>query len=259
MNISQTEKKTNESLHRENLTVLVPCLNEEKTIESTIADILQTIPELPLDVRILMIDDGSSDETRDKMEQICRQNGNCELIVNQKNLGLGRSVLNAYTKIEPRTWVTVLPGDNEIMFQSIKNYIPECKDHDIILGYLHNPVIRTLMRRLASFMFSKTINILYGYPYRYLNGLKLYRIEVFKGIEICSSGHAFNAELLAKALLRDPLLQIGEAPFSARGRSDGNSKAFRLSSIWQAVKEVVIGYQSVIKYRKHNTRNNYNP
>ena len=159
MNIPQTEKKTNEYLHREKLTVLVPCLNEEKTIESTIADILQTIPELPLDIRILMIDDGSSDETRNKMEQICRQNGNCELIVNKTNIGLGRTVVNAYTRIEPGTWVTVLPGDNEIMFQSIKNYIPECKDHDIILGYLHNPVIRTLTRRFASFMFTKTFGL----------------------------------------------------------------------------------------------------
>lgn len=256
MNTSQTTQQMNENSQRERLTVVVPCLNEENSIEGTIADILKLIPEIPVDVRILMIDDGSTDETRKKMEEILRKHNNCDLIVNQNNLGLGRSVLNAYETIEPGSWVTVLPGDNEIMFQSIKNYIPACKDHDIILGYLHNPVIRTITRRFASFMFSKTVNILYGFPYRYLNGLKMYRIEAFKDIEVCSSGHAFNAELLAKALLRNPLLRIGEVPFSARGRSKGNSKAFRLKSIWQAVKEVIIGYKSVIKFRNEITLKN---
>jgi hypothetical protein len=94
------------------------------------------------------------------------------------------------------------------------------------------------------------MRILYGFPLRYLNGMKLYRIEAFRGIEVVSAGHGFNAELLAKAVLRNPDLRIGEAPFLARGRAHGQSKAFRPQSIARSVHEALTGYLSVCAYRR---------
>ena len=77
----------------------------------------------------------------------------------------------------------------------------------------------------------------------------MYRVEAFKGIEVVSGGHAFVAELLAKAQLRRPDLRIGEVPFFARGRASGSSKAMRPSSIFRAVREVWLGARSVARYR----------
>ena len=37
---------------------------------------------------------------------------------NPRNLGVGRSVMNAYEEIEDDSWVTVLPGDNEFLGNS---------------------------------------------------------------------------------------------------------------------------------------------
>jgi len=232
------------------LTVIVPCKDEAENIERTIESIDRVLPELDVQVHILMVDDGSTDGTSDVMEKICEQRSDCEMLVQEINRGLGRTVLNAYHHIPEDHWVTVFPGDNELVFDSIKKFLAMRDEHDLILGYLQNPVIRTVVRRVASTLFSTVVRFVYGYPYQYLNGMKLYRVRVFKDIDVISTGHAFNAELLAKAILREPSLQIGEAPFIARGRATGATKAFRPGSVLIALRDVFWGYKSVCDYRE---------
>lgn len=232
------------------LTVVVPCKNEALNIERAIESIERVIPDLDVDVHILMIDDGSSDGTAEVMNKICAERSNCRMLVQQINRGLGRTVLNSYHHIPEDHWVTVFPGDNELVFDSIKNHLAMRHDFDLVLGYLQNPVIRTVVRRVASTLFSTVVRFIYGYPYRYLNGTKLYRVGVFKDIEVISTGHAFNAELLAKAILRNPGLRVGEAPFIARGRAAGATKAFRPGSVLTALRDVFWGYKSVCEYRE---------
>lgn len=246
MNPKQSDR---EGSTGELLTVIVPCLNEEHTVGITLEEIYAAAPDLPVEVRVMMIDDGSTDGTADRMLELCEQYPGARRVVNEKNLGLGRSVLNAYKIITPGSWVTVLPGDAELVFASIKNHLEIRENHDLILGYLQNAVIRTFVRRTASTLFTTISNQLYGFSFRYINGLKLYRVEVFRDIEVVSCGHAMNGELISKAVLRNPGLRIGEAPFMARGRAHGSSKAFRPGSILRAVRETIAGFRSVGKYR----------
>ena len=233
----------------ERLTVIVPCFNEAGLVEETVAAIWAAAPALPVEVEVLLVDDGSTDDTAAGMARLCDRYPRTRMRRNPRNLGLGRSVLGAYADVAPGSWVTVIPGDNEFVFASVARLLEVRDRFDLVLGYLHNPVIRPLGRRLASSAFMGVSRFLYGFPYRYLNGMKLYRVEVFQGIDVISSGHAFNAELLAKALLRNPDLRIGEAPFVARGRSNGSSKAIRPRSVLRAVREVAAGHRSVGRYR----------
>jgi hypothetical protein len=159
-------------------------------------------------------------------------------------------VLQAYQELPADSWATVFPADNELVFGSIRAFLPLMDQHDVILGYLKNPIIRPLGRRLASEAFTRTVNLLFGFDVRYLNGMKLYRVSAFQGIDVEASGHAFNAELLAKAILRNPNLRIGEAPFLARGRATGHSKAIRPFSVLQALWEVFRGLSRVASYRR---------
>ena len=237
----------------ETLVVVVPCYNEEANIEHTVGAIRSVAAELPMRVDVLLIDDGSTDRTKDEISEICRRFG-YSAMYNERNRGVGWSLLEAYGRIDPEHWVTIMPGDNEIDFASIKSFVEERHRFDLILGYLQNPVIRPLGRRLFSVAYMRTVRIIYGFPFRYLNGMKLFRAKVFQHIEVEALGHAFNSELLAKAILRTPSLRIGEAPFVARGRASGNSKAIRPSAVIQSVVEVGRGWRSVAKFREKVTR-----
>jgi glycosyltransferase involved in cell wall biosynthesis len=234
----------------ETLTVIIPCLNEESTVERTADTVFDLAPDLPVEVEVFFIDDGSTDQTLQRMEAYAERHGQCRIMSNDKNRGLGRSVLKAYERLDGDRWATVLPGDNELIFASIKNFLAIRQHYDVILGYLHNPVIRPFMRRLASESFTVVANLLYGFSFEYFNGMKLYRVGAFKGIDVVSNGHAFNPELLAKAVLRDPDLRIGEAQFLTKGRKHGDTKAFTPQAVVEALVDVYRGHQSVREYRR---------
>ena len=232
------------------LTVIIPCLNEEDNVAATAQSVFDLAPDLPVDVEILFVDDGSTDDTLSIMREIADGREMCRIMVNSENLGLGRSAMKAYERIDPDSWATILPGDNEFIFESIRNFLEVRGEYDLIVGYLNNAVIRPMFRRLASEAFTQLINFMYGFSHRHLNGMKMYRVSCFRGLDIISSGHAFNAELFAKALLRDPTIRIGEVPYLARGRAHGQTKALRPASVLQAIREVYEGKKSVEAYRE---------
>jgi glycosyltransferase involved in cell wall biosynthesis len=238
----------------ERLTVIIPCLNEAGNVAATVDDVLAVAPTLPMPVEILLVDDGSKDGTPEVMHRLAAQHEPVRVRINPRNLGLGRSVMNAYGDVAPGSWVTVIPGDNEFLFASIRNFMAMRRDYDLILGFFQNPVIRTLKRRGASVAFTSLVNQLYGFSFRYYNGMKMYRVETMMGIPVISSGFAYNAELIAKTVLRDPLLRVGEAPFAASGRSQGDSKAISATGMSRAVRELMAGYRSVTRYREQIIR-----
>ena len=233
------------------LTVIVPCLNEEDSIVSTTEEIYAELERIkPVELRVILCDDGSTDRTGELIEGLCERFPNCRMLQNPKNMGLGMTVKRAYDLVEPNSWVTVLPGDGEIVFASIHEFLKHRDEADLILGYLRNPVIRTFKRRLASSAYNGLANWLYGFDFRYFNGFKMYRLEVFKGIDIVASGHATTVELIAKAVLRQPSLRIMEVPFVWRARHARDSHAFKPSSIVHAVLETQRAYQSVSEFRQ---------
>ena len=232
------------------LYVLIPCLDEEDNVARAASEILGHAGEIPIPLRVVLIDDGSRDGTLAAMERIAAADERCSVRRNDGNVGLGRSVLEMLEELPGEAWVTVFPGDHEFLFSSIRNFLAVRNDFDLMLGYLHNPVVRTFGRRLASYAFTKFVSTLYGFPWRYLNGMKLYRALVFQGLEVVSSGHAFMAEAIAKAQLRRPELRIGEVPFFSRGRGRGRSKAIRPIAVVRAIFEVLRGSRSVTRYRK---------
>ena len=239
----------------EKLCVLVPCLNEEDLVRRTVKEVLQHADRISVGVEVVMIDDGSTDGTRAVMQELCTEDSRCRLLAHDVNRGLGRCVTEAYETIEDDTWVTVFPGDSEFVFaESIVNLLAARTGHDVVLGYLYNPVVRKLSRRIASTGFLKLTKTLYGFRWRSLNGMKLYRASAFKGIHVESGGHAYVAELLAKAQLRRPDLRIAEAPYISRGRAIGDSHAIKPMAVLRAVRETYKGAKDVGQYREKMVR-----
>ena len=106
----------------EKLVILVPCFNEQKNVRATINSIIKILPNMDLSAKIEIIDDGSTDETRIEIEKICKDYDSCGMHINQKNVGLGRTVLDSYKRIADGSWVSVIPGDNEFVSESIFNH-----------------------------------------------------------------------------------------------------------------------------------------
>lgn len=71
------------------LSVLMPVYNEEETVESIIADVLK----VPLDIELIVVDDGSTDKTRDKLKDLEVNNSSqLKIIYAPNNAGKGAAI-----------------------------------------------------------------------------------------------------------------------------------------------------------------------
>ncbi|MGB5811139.1 MAG: glycosyltransferase [Polyangiales bacterium] len=241
---------TTESAHPERLCVFVPCTNERDSVRPAVEEVLRHADRIALPVEVMMIDNGSSDGTRGVMETLCQEDVRCTMVVHEETRGLGHCITDAHNTLDEDTWVTVFPSGSEFVFgESIDSLLAVRKGNDVVLGYLYNSVVRRLDRRIVSTAFKKLAKTIYGLRWHSLNGMKLYRARAFQGIDVVAGGHAYVAELLAKAQLRRPELRVAEAPFISRGKLPGNQRDIGMGSILRALGETYRGAQDVSHYR----------
>ena len=69
------------------ITVVVPALNEEESIVPLSEDLEHVLSESGRTYEIILVDDGSTDGTADRIGEVCDQNPNAHGILLRRNLG----------------------------------------------------------------------------------------------------------------------------------------------------------------------------
>jgi glycosyltransferase involved in cell wall biosynthesis len=77
------------------VTVVIPCLNEEDNVSPISAAVITQLSSEDLNYEIIFIDNGSDDHTVENIRAICRDNARVRLIINNKNYGQMRSPTHA--------------------------------------------------------------------------------------------------------------------------------------------------------------------
>lgn len=78
-----------------NIDVIIPCYNEEKTIEEII---IRSIENLSTKDNLLVVDDGSTDKSNFLIKNLANEFSNINLIKHEKNLGKGGRNSNCIKK-----------------------------------------------------------------------------------------------------------------------------------------------------------------
>lgn len=209
------------------ISVIMPALNEEQNIELAINATLQTFTKLNIDGEIVVINDGSTDNTGKILEDLKNQYENIVIITHQTPRGIGKSFMEGVRKAT-KTLVVMLPGDNENDPSDALNFLFLMNEVDIVVPFIQNIEVRNRFRRILSSFYRFIINISFGINLNYTNGTVLYRRCIFNNIEVKNSGFLYQAEILVK------LLRIGylfaEVPNYLKLRSTGKSKALTILS-----------------------------
>lgn len=210
------------------LTVVMTALNEQDNIEEVIRRMHKTLSSHSGDFRIVVIDDGSSDETYQRASELLHL-GNLEIIKNTKNLGTGKSVRSLIPRLETDFYCW-FPTDLELDPSEMSAALPLMESSDIVVSFLVNDQ-RGEMRKFLSRTFVQILNLTFGHQYPYYNGVSLIRRELLPHPHLLSSRRFFtHAEILILSL--SDTLRVKTVPFKLHDRHSGESKAMRWNAFW---------------------------
>ena len=214
------------------LSFVVPAYNEEVFIEDTLCAIETLVKDERVQYEIVVVDDGSKDETFSKAFRYAQGIGrHVKVIGYPKNLGKGHAIKTGFMQATGDI-VIFIDGDMEIDPKMISLYIDALKDADIAIATKWHPeseVTMALDRKIMSHSFNILFRILMGVNLKDTQvGLKAMRKSSFNNIfpRLAVKRFAFDVELLVVANLYR--LKIVELPVRMQ-----LSSSFSAKEIWR--------------------------
>ncbi len=153
--------------NRENirlLSILVPCYNEQGNIEPFIAEIAPVLKSIETDYEIIFIDDGSEDNTQQKIARMAEENKHIKLISLSRNFGKEAALTAG---LDFATGDIVFPIDVDL--QDPVDLIPSMIDKweegaDVVLAQRINRSSENFIKKMAVKFFYKLISFLSSTP-----------------------------------------------------------------------------------------------
>ena len=223
-----------------NLSVVIPVYNEAGNIQ----EIIKRVQKQNLANEIIVVDDGSSDGTRDILGSLDGK-GNLRVILHEHNKGKGAAVM---------TGMKAARGDILLIQDADLEYDP--RDYpkllqpldeglaDVVYGsrFLGGPRrVAMFWHMIANKLLTTMTNILYDTILTDMEtGYKVFRREVIEGMTIKSNRFDFEPEFTAKVLKRHH--RIFEVPITFNPRDYSQGKKIKLKDAFAAV-------WTLLKYR----------
>jgi glycosyltransferase involved in cell wall biosynthesis len=183
------------------LTIVIPCLNEEERVGATLETVAAAMFELPYSYEVLVIDDGSTDRTSRVVEEYARQHPDLPIHLhrNPRNRGLTRSYVDA-AFLGRGEYYRLVCGDNAEPKETLLAIFNQLGKADMIIPYHLTMGKKPWLRRTLSRAYTKLVNALSGYTMHYYNGCALHlRYNVMRWGPY-SFGFGFQAELMTRLL-----------------------------------------------------------
>ncbi len=174
------------------ISVCVPVYNEEDNVGLLCQAIVNAIEPMGRPFEIVLVDDGSSDRTVQRLSAIAAEEPRLVVVRFQRNFGQTAAMMAAIDHARGRYLVTMDgdlqndPLDIPMMLEKLHT------GYDIVVGYRINRQDKFLSRKLPSKIANWLIGKVTGLPIRD-NGcsLKVYRSEVIKRVPLYSDMHRF--------------------------------------------------------------------
>jgi len=205
------------------LSILIPAYNEARTI----AELLDRVrrAETPVEKEIIVVDDGSSDGTRETLEKL--QGPGITVLRHERNRGKGAALRTALARASGEV-VLVQDADLEYDPRDYARILEPFLDGraDVVYGsrFLGGPHrVLLFWHYAANVFFTLLTDVLYNVNLTDMGVCyKAFRTEILRSIPLKSDGFGFEPEVTAKACKRR--LRIYEVPISYSGRTYAEGK-----------------------------------
>ena len=172
------------------ISVIIPAYNEEKSIKKVISDLQVCISQ---ECEIIVVDDGSTDETPQIIEKI----SGIKIIHLSENKGYGAALKAGIRKSEGE-FILIIDADGTYPAESISELLSQKDHYDMVVGARTNPQSQIpISRRPAKWMLNQLANYLTRTKILDLNsGLRIIRKDVLnRFIHLLPDGFSFTTTI----------------------------------------------------------------
>ena len=201
------------------ISVLVPLYNEAESLPSLHEWIVRVMTEHDLSYEVVFVNDGSSDDSWDVIRTLSAKDEHVRGICFRRNYGKSAALHCGFQTVKGDVVITMdadLQDSPDELYRMIKE-----DGYDLVSGWKQKRYDNKLTKNLPSKLFNATARRVTGIQLHDMNcGLKAYRQEVVKNIEVFSEMHRYIPYLAKNA----GFTKIGEKVVQHRKREFGVSK-----------------------------------
>ncbi|MFA6360035.1 MAG: glycosyltransferase [Dysgonamonadaceae bacterium] len=218
------------------ISVVIPLYNEEESISELYDWIKRVMIDNDFSHEVIFVDDGSTDNSWDIITSLKKESNGIRAIKFQRNYGKSAALHCAFKKAKGNVVITM-----DADLQDSPDEIPELyrmiqeENYDVVSGWKKKRYDCTLSKNLPSKIYNATARRVTGIKLHDMNcGLKAYKKEVVKSIEIYNDMHRYIPALAKNA----GFTNIGEKVVEHSPRKYGKTK-FGLSRFFNGYLDLI--------------------
>lgn len=184
---------------KKELSIIIPAFNEEKHIALTILEVSNAAQKILDNYEIMVVDDGSSDETYAVALESAAQNPKITVIRNEDNIGVGGTFFLGLAQAKfPQ--LCLIPGDNAYHKTGVELIFSYCGKAPLVISYRENMEARTWLRFLLSRTATFSLRMITGFGIYDAHSLYLFPVEETRRLKVNSNGYGYHIEILSRLL-----------------------------------------------------------
>ena len=202
------------------LSIIMPALNEEKTVGICVKKAKKVIKELKIKGEVIVSDNGSNDNT------IKEALKNGAIVVKEKKKGYGNTLKKAFNKAQGK-YIIMADSDNTYDFLESQKFYKKLKNgYDLVIGdrYKNGKILKgatPLSHRLGAPILTKILSLFYHIKISDAHcGFRGITSEAYKKLYMKTEGMEFASEMIVKA--GKAKLKVIEVPITLSARIEGS-------------------------------------
>jgi glycosyltransferase involved in cell wall biosynthesis len=187
------------STARVTVSIVLPCLNEAETVGTCVKKALKALTELEIDGEVLVVDNGSTDDSAELARQAGAQ------VVFEPSRGYGHALRRGLEEAAGE-YLVIADSDDSYDLSAIGPFIEALNNGaDLVmgsrrLGKIEKGAMPWLNRRLGNPVLSGLVNLMFDSKVSDVHcGMRAVTKDAFRRMKVSSSGMEFASEMVVKA------------------------------------------------------------
>ncbi|MGB2691843.1 MAG: glycosyltransferase family 2 protein [Thermodesulfobacteriota bacterium] len=217
------------------ISAILPAHNEAENIKTTVENCVFYLEKNASDYEVVVVNDGSSDNTQEIVEELSSLNSKVVLVNHEINKGYGSALRSGFDEAK-KEFIFFMDSDGQFDIQDLDRLLPLANVENVVIGYREDRA-DSLIRSLNAWMYAMYIYLMFGLNVKDMDcAFKIFPTKAYQNIKPIKAGGAlFTAEFLIK--LKRAGFNFKEVPVRHFPRQFGTQSGANIKVILRMFKE----------------------